>query len=156
MYRRVNRKLLDIHSNTEAHTRKKMGQHDEADSTYCSRRISALSETMDIPEHIYEKLMESIAGPNSTIDGTEITYDEIAAVAAEPKFYLNRHLYIYIKSMNTLSRLCPKNKYDTGGRCPKCFTKHELECIIPMHYNSCTSIPWERRCRICHTDKEHD
>ena len=96
-----------------------MGQHEEADLTYCSRRISALSKTLDIPEHIYEKLMESISGPNSTIDGTEITYDAIASVAAEPKFYHNRHLYIFIKSMNTLSRHCPENKYDTGGRCPK-------------------------------------
>ena len=153
-YRRVNKKVLDFHSNTEAHTRKKMGQHEEADSTYYSRRISALSETLDIPEHIYEKLMES--GPNSTIGGTEITYDAIAAVAAVPKFYLNRHLYIFIKSMNTLSRHCPKNKYDRGGRCPKCFAKHELECIIPTHCNMRTSIPWERRCLICHTDKKHE
>ena len=103
---------------------------------------SALSETLDIPAHIYEKLMVSISGPKSTIDGTEITYDAIAAVAAVPKFYLNRHLYIFINSMNTLSRHCPKNKYDTGGRCPKCFAKHELECIIPTHYNTRTSIPW--------------
>ena len=89
---------------------RRWGQHEEADSTYCSRTISTLSETLDILEHIYEKLM-SISGHNSPIDGTEITYDAIAVVAAVPKFYLNRHLYIFIKLMNTLSRHCPKKKH---------------------------------------------
>ena len=54
-YRRVNRKLLDIHSNTEAHTRKKMGQHEEADSTYLrSKNISPIRKAGHTRAYIRE------------------------------------------------------------------------------------------------------
>ena len=99
--------------------------------------------------------MASISGPNSTIDNTDITYDAIAAVAAIPSFTINRDLYKLIKSMDRDSRQCPQNDYNTDGRCIICFTKHHSEFLIPQHYNTFSHIPWNRRCIICRTEKEH-
>ena len=48
--------------------------------------LMAVTKELDIPEDIHEKLTKQLNGPNTTIDGTEITYDAIAAIAAVPKF----------------------------------------------------------------------
>ena len=116
--------------------------------------ISATSQIFDIPDKIYEKLMKSISGPNSTIDGSDITYNTIAAVAAVPKFENNRLLYSVMKSLHRSPIRCPRILYNTGDRCPKCFAKHKLRCIIPSYYNTHTDITWDKRCIICHTVKE--
>ena len=106
--------------------------------------VYAQRQSLDIPEHIYDTLMASVSGRNSTIDNSDITYEAIAAVAAIPPFTINRDLYKLIKSMDRNLRQCPQNEYNTDGRCITCFAKHHSECLIPQHYNTFSHRP-------CHT-----
>ena len=88
------------------------------------KRLMAVTEELDIPEDIHEKLTKQLNGPNTTIDCTEITYDVIAAIAAVPKFNANRELYKAIKSTPRETRYCYKLDYGCGTRCKNCFALH--------------------------------
>ena len=118
--------------------------------------LMAVTKELDISEDIHEKLTKQLNGPNSTIDGTEITCDAIAAIAAVPKFDANRELYRAIKSTPRETRCCCKLDYGCGTRCKNCFALHKSNCTIPSHYNENIRTPWNLRCFICHSRKTNE
>ena len=115
--------------------------------------VTAVTEELDISGDIYDKLTNKLNGPNTTIDGTEITYNAIAALASVPKFDTNKELYIAIKATPLETRKCHKLDYGCGTRCKNCFAIHNDGCTIPKHYNLRSRTPWKLRCFICHSRK---